>query len=125
MQELKQISLIEAIGKTISDIRIGRDYHIIKYSDSTFSYFDFYEEWNIHNQNDNFTNYNYIIGAVYIDDNYNPQYPDFVKDLIELDILNECILLEDAKDYIELSKKRQKELEYSKYLKLKEKFENS
>lgn len=122
MQELKQIKLVDAIGKKIIGVKISCDKHIIKYDDGTFTFFERYEDWGSPSQCDVILKYEKFIEKLGIRPDGSTYFTNTQKMLIDLEILDGDKLIADAKERIEKYVIENNMREIKQYEKLKQKF---
>jgi len=124
MQELKQIKLTDAIGKTIKAVEIGNNKHIILFEDNSFSFFERYTYYNCEYQEDTILKYSAFIDRIGIRPDGSTYFTNTQKMLIDLGVLNAEKLIEDAKERILEYVKNCEEKEKQIFEKLKLKFED-
>lgn len=116
MQELNQIELKQAIGKTIKDVFIEYRNFVIIYTDGSFSCFKEYDDWGNITNDDNKLKYDVFIEKLGIRSDGSTYFTGLQQFLIKAGILDGQKLIEDAKERIEnyvsdLEAKEKKEYE--------------
>ena len=122
MQKLKQIKLVDAIGKKIINVKVYFDKHIIQYEDGSFSFFEQWGNWD-GAQNDNMFNYEEMLIGVNVQKDNSVHFTENQLILIDLGILDEKKFILDAEKYITKNIEKRENDERKLYEKLKEKFE--
>jgi hypothetical protein len=123
MQELKQVKLQDAIGKTIVCVKVTPDAHAIKYYDGTFSFFGKRQKWDLELQSDIILTYDNLINTLGISYDGKTYFTDTQEMLIDIGVLDGKKLIKDAKDRIAKVILENKERELKQYERLKSKFE--
>lgn len=101
MQELKQIELKQAIGKTIKDVFIDYSRFVIIYTDGSFSCFQEYDDWGSITYDDKKIKYEFLIEELGIRSDGSTYFTQLQDFLIKAGILDGQKLIEDAKERIE------------------------
>lgn len=101
MQELNQIELKQAIGKTIKDVFIGHRNFVIIYTDGSFSCFKEYDDWGSITNDDVFLKYEVFIERLGVRRDGSTYFTEFQEFLIKAGILDGQKLIEDAKTHID------------------------
>lgn len=123
MQELNQIKLKDAAGKTIAEVSYTDDYLYLKYTDGSFSFLNNYENYDTIYQNDYLIKYSDILSSVNVRNDGSLYYDSAVNVMIKFGIINEQQLIEDSKEKIEKHLDWIKKQELKRYEELKVKFE--
>jgi hypothetical protein len=124
MQELKQVELKQAIGKTIKDVFIEYNSFAIVYTDGSFSCFKEYDDWGIITKDDKKLKYEVFIEKLGIRSDGSTYFTRFQEFLIKAGILDGQKLIEDAKERIEKCAEDCKAKERKEFERLKAKFLN-
>lgn len=101
MQELKQLELKQAIGKTIKNVFIEYRKFVIIYTDGSFSCFKEYDDWGSITNDDKKLKYEVFIEKLGIRSDGSTYFTGLQEFLIKAGILNGQKLIEDAKERIE------------------------
>lgn len=123
MQELKQIELKQAIGKSIKNVHISYKGFVIIYTDDTFSCFKEYDNWGSLTNEDSILKYEIFIEKLGIRPDGSTYFTELQQFLIDAGILDGNKLIEDAKPRIKKYVKEFEEKERREYERLKDKFE--
>ena len=123
MQELKQVELKQAIGKTLKNVHTSYKGFVIIYTDGTFSCFKEYDNWGSLTNDDNILKYEKFIEKLGIRPDGSTYFTELQQFLIDAGILDGEKLIEDAKPRIEKYVQECEAKERKDYVRLKEKFE--
>jgi len=123
MQDLNQINLKEAIGKTIAKVAVTHDRHAIAYTDGSFSYFGRFDDWGSPSREDANLNYETFIERLNIRSDGSTYFTSTQEMLIAIGALDGAKLIEDAKERIAGYVANSEKLERKRYEELKAKFE--
>jgi hypothetical protein len=123
MQQLKQVELKQAVGKTIKDVFINYRNFVIIYTDNSFSCFKGYDDWGSITNDDCILKYEGFIEKLGIRSDGSTYFTGLQEFLITAGILDGKKLIEDAKErinkYVEDCNVREKK----EYDRLRGKFE--
>jgi hypothetical protein len=123
MQELKQVELKQAIGKTIKDVFIEYRNFVIIYTDGSFSCFKEYDDWGSITNDDKKLKYEVFIEKLGIRSDGSTYFTGLQEFLIKAGILDGQKLIEDAKERIEKYIEDCKTKERKEFERLKAKFQ--
>jgi hypothetical protein len=123
MQELKQVELKQAIGKTIKDVFIEYRIFVIIYTDGSFSCFKEYDDWGSITTDDKILKYDKFIEKLGIRTDGSTYFTGIQEFLIKAGILDGQKLIEDAKERIEKYVEDWKIKERYEFERLKAKFQ--
>ena len=101
MQELKQVELKQAIGKTVKDVFIEYRNFVIIYTDGSFSCFKEYDDWGSITNDDKKLKYEVFIEKLGVRGDGSTYFTGLQEFLIKAGILDGQKLIEDAKERIE------------------------
>jgi hypothetical protein len=118
MQELKQIELKQAIGKTIKNVFIEYNNFILIYTDGSFSCFEEYDDWGSITNGDKILKYEVFIEKLGIRADGSTYFTGLQQFLIKAGVLNGEQLIKDAKDRIKKYVQECRDKEYKDYIRL-------
>jgi hypothetical protein len=123
MQELNQVELEKAIGKTIKNVHVGHTEFVIIYTDNSFSCFKKYDDWGSVSNDDCKLKYEGFIERLCIRADGSTYFTGFQQFLIDAGVLDGEQLILDTKNRIDRYVEDCKQREFKEYNRLKEKFE--
>ena len=123
MQELDQVELKDAIGKTIKNVHVGYRNFVIIYTDNSFSCFKEYDEWGSITNDDCKLKYGGFIERLGIRADGSTYFTGLQEFLINAGILDGEQLILDAKPRIDKYVEQCNQHELKEYNRLKAKFE--